>query len=78
MLLRHYLDEGLTVTEISRELVINIVGGPDHSTLSNGAFPTREFGFMLINPPNGKSWKTDLEPMGAKNDRRDLCRLQRH
>ena len=39
----------------------NIVGGPEHSTLSNDAFPTREFDFMLSNPPYGKSWKTDLQ-----------------
>jgi type I restriction enzyme M protein len=44
----------------------NIVGGPEHSTLSNDAFPSREFDFMLSNPPYGKSWKTDLERMGGK------------
>ena len=44
----------------------NIVGGPEHSTLSNDAFPTREFDFMLSNPPYGKSWKTDLQRMGGK------------
>ena len=49
----------------------NIVGGPEHSTLANDAFPTREFDFMLSNPPYGKSWKTDLERMGGKNDMRD-------
>ena len=43
----------------------NLVGGPEYSTLSNDAFPTREFDFMLSNPPYGKSWKTDLERMGA-------------
>ena len=42
----------------------NIVGGPEHSTLSNDAFPSREFDFMLSNPPYGKSWKSDLERMG--------------
>ena len=36
----------------------NIVGGPEHSTLSNDAFPSHEFDFMLSNPPYGKSWKT--------------------
>ncbi len=36
------------------------------STLSADAFPTREFDFMLSNPPYGKSWKTDLERMGGK------------
>ncbi|MCY4319526.1 MAG: class I SAM-dependent DNA methyltransferase, partial [Alphaproteobacteria bacterium] len=49
----------------------NIVGGPEHSTLSNDAFPAREFDFMLSNPPYGKSWKTDLERMGGKKDMRD-------
>ena len=37
----------------------NIVGGPEHSTLSNDAFPSREFDFML-STPYGKSWKSDL------------------
>ena len=36
----------------------------DHSR--NDAFPSREFDFMLSNPPYGKSWKTDLERMGGK------------
>ena len=49
----------------------NIVGGPEHSTLSNDAFPSREFDFMLSNPPYGKSWTTDLERMGGKKDMRD-------
>jgi len=44
----------------------NIVGGPEHSTLANDAFPAREFDFMLSNPPYGKSWKGDLERMGGK------------
>lgn len=44
----------------------NIVGGPEHSTLSNDAFPGREFDFMLSNPPYGKSWKSDAERMGGK------------
>jgi type I restriction enzyme M protein len=44
----------------------NIVGGPEHSTLANDAFPTRQFDFMLSNPPYGKSWKGDLERMGGK------------
>ena len=48
----------------------NIVGGPEHSTLSNDAFPSREFDFMLSNPPYGKSWKSDLERMGGK---REMC-----
>ena len=53
------------------EAADNIVGGPEYSTLSNDAFPTREFDFMLSNPPYGKSWKTDLQRMGGKKDMRD-------
>ena len=45
----------------------NIVGGPQHSTLSNGAFGDHTFDFMLSNPPYGKSWKTDLDRMGGKS-----------
>ncbi|MDX9859275.1 MAG: class I SAM-dependent DNA methyltransferase [Rhodospirillales bacterium] len=41
------------------------------STLSADAFPSREFDFMLSNPPYGKSWKTDLERMGGKKEIRD-------
>ncbi len=50
----------------------NIVGGPEHSTLSNDAFPSREFDFMLSNPPYGKSWKGDLERLGGKGGIKDL------
>ncbi len=39
----------------------NIRGGPEFSTLSNDAFRSLEFDFMLSNPPYGKSWKSDLE-----------------
>ena len=53
------------------EAADNIVGGPEHSTLSNDAFPSREFDFMLSNPPYGKSWKTDLERMGGKGSVKD-------
>jgi type I restriction enzyme M protein len=49
----------------------NIVGGSEHSTLSNDAFRGREFDFMLANPPYGKSWKADLERMGGKKDLKD-------
>jgi type I restriction enzyme M protein len=49
----------------------NIVGGPEHSTLSNDAFPSREFDFMLSNPPYGKSWKSDLERMGGRGGIKD-------
>ena len=53
------------------EAADNIVGGPEHSTLSNDAFPSIEFDFMLSNPPYGKSWKTDLERMGGKQGIKD-------
>jgi type I restriction enzyme M protein len=46
----------------------NIVGGPEYSTLSNDAFPSQEFDFMLSNPPYGKSWKSDLERMGERGN----------
>jgi len=49
----------------------NIVGGPEHSTLASDAFPSREFDFMLSNPPYGKSWKSDLERMGGKGGIKD-------
>jgi type I restriction enzyme M protein len=49
----------------------NIIGGPAHSTLSNDAFPSREFDFMLSNPPYGKDWKTDLARMGGKSGVKD-------
>src|SRR4051794_113011 len=49
----------------------NIVGGPEHSTLANDAFRSREFDFMLANPPYGKSWKSDLERMGGKKGIKD-------
>ena len=42
-----------------------------NSTLSQDAYPAREFNFMLSNPPYGKSWKTDLERMGGKQELRD-------
>ena len=48
------------------------------STLSNDAFPSREFDFMLSNPPYGKSWKTDLERMGGKRDLKDQRFLIEH
>lgn len=49
----------------------NIVGGPEWSTLANDAFPSREFDFMLSNPPYGKSWKSDQERMGGRSGIRD-------
>ncbi len=36
------------------------------STLGNDGFPSRQFDFMLSNPPYGKSWKGDAEKMGGK------------
>jgi len=36
------------------------------STLSNDNNATRQFDFMLSNPPYGKSWKTDADKMGGK------------
>jgi type I restriction enzyme M protein len=56
----------------------NLVGGPEHSTLSNDAFPTREFDFMLSNPPYGKSWSGDLERMGGKSGLKDPRFLVEH
>jgi type I restriction enzyme M protein len=53
------------------EAADNIVGGPEHSTLSNDAFPGRTFDFMLSNPPYGKSWKGDLDRMGGKTGIKD-------
>ena len=49
----------------------NIVGGPEHSTLSNDAFRDRTFDFMLSNPPYGKSWKTDQDRMGGRSGMTD-------
>lgn len=41
------------------------------STLSSDFFPSKEFDFMLSNPPYGKSWKTDAERLGGKSEIRD-------
>ncbi len=49
----------------------NIIGGPEHSTLAADAFPSKEFDFMLSNPPYGKSWKSDQERMGGKGGIKD-------
>ena len=49
----------------------NIIGGPQHSTLSNDAFGSQAFDFMLSNPPYGKSWKGDLDRMGGKSRLKD-------
>ncbi|MGE0824196.1 MAG: N-6 DNA methylase [Candidatus Binatia bacterium] len=53
------------------EAADNIVGGPEHSTLASDVFPSREFDFMLSNPPYGKSWKSDQERMGGKSGIKD-------
>ena len=60
------------------EAADNIVGGPEHSTLANDAFPSREFDFMLSNPPYGKSWKSDLDNMGGKKDMREPRFMIKH
>ncbi|MCB9311193.1 MAG: SAM-dependent DNA methyltransferase [Lewinellaceae bacterium] len=49
----------------------NIVGGPEWSTLLHDAFPSREFDFMLANPPYGKSWSGDLDKLGGKSGMTD-------
>ncbi|MEI6309685.1 MAG: class I SAM-dependent DNA methyltransferase [bacterium] len=56
----------------------NIIGGPEHSTLANDAFFSREFDFMLSNPPYGKSWKSDQERMGGKGGIKDPRFLIEH
>ena len=56
----------------------NIVGGPQHSTLSNDAFGDHTFDFMLSNPPYGKSWKTDLDRMGGRSGMTDPRFVIRH
>lgn len=38
------------------------------STLSDDQHASRQFDFMLSNPPYGKSWKIDAEKMGGKKD----------
>jgi type I restriction enzyme M protein len=38
------------------------------STLGADAFPSHDFHFMLSNPPYGKSWKTDLDRLGGKQE----------
>jgi type I restriction enzyme M protein len=36
------------------------------STLSDDFFPSRQFDFMLSNPPYGKAWKNDADKLGGK------------
>lgn len=38
------------------------------STISDDQHASRQFDFMLSNPPYGKSWKVDAERMGGKKD----------
>lgn len=38
------------------------------STLSLDGNPSRQFDFMLSNPPYGKNWKTDADKMGGKSE----------
>ncbi len=47
------------------EAADNIVGGPEHSTLSKDAFAREHFDFMLSNPPYGKSWRTENDWLEA-------------
>lgn len=56
----------------------NIVGGADKSTLSSDQFRAHEFDFMISNPPYGKSWKTDLDRMGGKQDFNDPRFIVQH
>ena len=60
------------------EAADNLVGGPEWSTLARDAFPSREFDFMLSNPPYGKSWKSDQERMGGKAGIRDRRFIVKH
>ena len=61
-----------------RDVDENIIGGPQHSTLSNDAFRLQTFDFMLSNPPYGKSWKGDLDRMGGKSGLKDSRFLIQH
>ena len=44
----------------------NIVGGPEHSTLANDAFPAREFDFMLSNPPTARAGRPTSSAWAAR------------
>ncbi len=52
------------------EAADNIVGGPEHSTLSNDAFPSREFDFMLSNPPTAKAGRATSNAWVARKGSR--------
>ena len=42
------------------------------STLSFDGNPSRQFDFMLSNPPYGKSWKTDAEKMSSGDKKKEI------
>lgn len=42
------------------------------STLSLDGNPTRQFDFMLSNPPYGKSWKTDADKMSSEDGKKEI------
>lgn len=48
------------------------------STLASDAFPADEFDFMLSNPPYGKSWTSDLERLGGKDELQDPRFVTQH
>ncbi|ADJ27168.1 type I restriction-modification system subunit M [Nitrosococcus watsonii] len=49
------------------------------STLSSSdPFLSQEFDFMLSNPPYGKSWKSDVDRLGGKDDIKDLRFVTHH
>ena len=50
----------------SHPVFLEIGDGPEHSTLTNDAFPRLEFDFMLSNPTCGTSWKGDQERLRAR------------
>src|SRR5688500_4424119 len=52
------------------EAADNIVGGPEHSPLSNDAFPSREFDFMLSNPPYGRAGRATSSGWAASTGSR--------
>ena len=48
------------------EAADNIVGGPEHSTLANDAFRSRQFDFMLSNPPTARAGRPTWSAWAAK------------
>lgn len=53
------------------------------STLSLDGNPSRQFDFMLSNPPYGKSWKTDADKLGGRRrfltpDSMHICKMVRN